>query len=261
MEKMKLGIMGPLGRMGKSIISEARNFNKISISAFCEQKGHPKVGSKIDGIEVLDSTQQFISSCDVIIDFSQPKATINLLKDLQKQSSTALITGTTGFSKNEEKKFYQLAQGLKVLRASNMSMGICLLTRISNIVSSKIGKSVDIEIIESHHKLKKDSPSGTAISLGEAVKKGRKNYEKNIFVYRGLNFNQERKKGEIGFSSIRGGDVVGEHSVIFFMNGERLELTHKATEREIFSRGSLNAALWIKNQKPGLYNMQDMIEF
>ena len=127
--------------------------------------------------------------------------------------------------------------------------------------ASKIGKSVDIEIIESHHKLKKDSPSGTAISLGEAVKKGRKNYEKNTFVYRGLNFNQERKKGEIGFSSIRGGDVVGEHSVIFFMNGERLELTHKATEREIFSRGSLNAALWIKNQKPGLYNMQDMIEF
>ena len=108
MEKMKLGIMGPLGRMGKSIISEARNFNKISISAFCEQKGHPKVGSKIDGIEVLDSTQQFISSCDVIIDFSQPKATINLLKDLQKQSSTALITGTTGFLKMKKKNFINL---------------------------------------------------------------------------------------------------------------------------------------------------------
>ena len=261
MKKIKVGILGPTGRMGKSLLSEKELFPHVNITRLCESKNHKDIGKEIAGIKLTSSLIDLISNSEVVIDFSAPKATIDLIKTLKNnnKNEVCLITGTTGFSESELKQFRKLSKGLRIMQSYNMSIGINLLLSSVEFFSEKLGKNVDIEIIETHHKYKKDAPSGTALSIGEAVKKGRKSHEKSKFIYRGLEFNKEREAGEIGFSSIRGGDVVGEHTTHFIMNGERIEVTHKASKREIFSRGALQAVKWIIKQKPGLYNIQDML--
>lgn len=259
MKQIKVGILGPTGRMGKSLLSEKELFPYVKINELCESKNHKDIGKVISGIKLTGNLTNLISNSQVIIDFSVPKATLSLLRALKNNNEVSLITGTTGFSEKQLKEFKKLSKGLRIMQSYNMSIGVNLLLSSVEFFSEKLGKDVDIEIIETHHKYKKDAPSGTALSIGEAVKKGRKSYEKNKFIYRGLEFNKEREDGEIGFSSIRGGDVVGEHTTHFIMNGERIEITHKASKREIFSRGALRAVDWIIKQKPGLYNLQDML--
>lgn len=261
MKKIRVGILGPTGRMGRSLLKEKELFPTITITALCESKNHKDIGKEISGIRLTDDLNDLILDSEVIIDFSVPKATLALMKMLKKKKKKdiCLITGTTGFSKQNLVEFRELSKGLRIMQSYNMSIGVNLLLSSVEFFSEKLGKNVDIEIIETHHKYKKDAPSGTALSIGEAVKRGRKLFEKNKFVYRGLEFNKEREDGEIGFSSIRGGDVVGEHTVHFIMNGERIEVTHKASKREIFSRGALQSVSWLIKQKPGLYNIQDML--
>ena len=259
MKQIKVGILGPTGRMGKSLLSEKELFPYVKITELCESKNHKDIGKVISGIKLTGNINNLISNSQVIIDFSVPKATLSLVRALKDNSEVCLITGTTGFSEIQLKEFKKLSKGLRIMQSYNMSIGVNLLLSSVEFFSEKLGKGVDIEIIETHHKYKKDAPSGTALSIGEAVKRGRNSYEKNKFVYRGLEFNKEREDGEIGFSSIRGGDVVGEHTTHFIMNGERIEITHKASKREIFSRGALQAVDWIIKQKPGLYNLQDML--
>ena len=259
MEMINLGILGPTGRMGKSIILESKVFQNIKLVSLCESIGHQDVGKDLEGVKIIDDLNEFVSSCDVIIDFTIPNGTLSLMKAMQKNKRVALVTGTTGYEKEEELRFNHLLRGLKVLRSSNMSLGINLLSNVSKFIASRLGHEVDIEVIEAHHKDKKDAPSGTAISLGESIAAGRTGSQNN-FIYRGLNFNKAREEGDIGFSSIRGGDIVGDHTVHFLMNGERLEFTHRASEREIFARGSLQAAEWLKNKEPGLYSIQDIIK-
>lgn len=259
MSKIKIGIFGTTGKMGLSLIQQSSKFNQLSLVSVCEKKGHSKIGTFIDELEIIDDIKLFISLCDVIIDFTCPHATLNLMKQIRTKKNVALVTGTTGYNKDEEKSFKKLAKGLTVLRSSNMSLGVNLLFKIGKLLASKVGKEVDIEIAEKHHRSKLDAPSGTAISLGNSIKEGRKKYEKNNFIFREKNLNSKRQKGDIGFSSIRGGDVVGEHSVYFMMDNERIELSHKASSRDIFSNGALKAAIWIKGKKPGLYNINDMI--
>ena len=259
MKKIKIGIFGPNGRMGRDIIERIKLFNLMEISTLCEKKKHKIVGTEIGSIPVEDSIDNLINNSDVIIDFTSPEATIDLLKNMKKlNSKSALVTGTTGYTRIEEKKFQSLIKGIAVLRSSNMSIGINLLKHLTKLTSKTIGSESDIEIVETHHNQKKDIPSGTSLSLAHSVSEGNKDIKK--YSFREKNYNRVRKKREIGFSSIRGGDVVGEHSVYFFLNGERIELKHVATSRKVFSIGAIEAANWIFKRKPGLYTIMDMIK-
>ena len=259
MKKIKIGIFGPGGRMGKDIIQQIKKFDLLELTALCENSGHPLVGKRISNITVTDNINDLIANSKVIIDFTTPSGTIELLKNMKDEdSNVAIITGTTGYSHDEEKRFSSLIQGKTILRSFNMSIGISLLKNIVKLASKTVGELSDVEITEIHHNKKKDIPSGTAISLAESVNEG--NCKLSDFSYREKNNNKLRNKNEIGFSSIRGGDIVGEHTVFFFLDGERLELKHVASNRSVFSIGALNAACWIFKKKPGLYSIMDMIE-
>jgi len=259
MKTTKLGIMGPSGRMGKSLITVSKEFKNLHVVSLCDRKDSESVGKIIDGVKVHSDLESFLENVDIVIDFTTPNATLELLKYLSFNKLVGLVTGTTGYDENQIAKFNSYSKGLKVLKASNMSYGINLLQKICEELSSKIGVETDIEIIETHHKYKLDAPSGTALSIGNSIKKGREKIEKSKFVYRGINFNKKRDRGDIGFSAIRGGDIIGDHSVHFFLNGERLEISHKATDRKVFSIGALKAAEWLKKQEPGLYSLLDMV--
>ena len=259
MKKIKIGIFGPGGRMGSDLLKQIENFNSLELAVLCEKEKHKDVGKTVSGIVVGDDINNLIKSSDVIIDFTIPAATINLLKVMHDlKTKTALVTGTTGYTKTEEKKFQGLVNGRKVLRSFNMSIGINLMKNLIKAASKNISSQSDIEIVEIHHNQKKDIPSGTAISLAKSVQEGFKGIAK--FSYREENKNKARGKNEIGFASIRGGDVIGEHTVYFFLNGERIELKHMASSRKIFSVGALKAASWLHQKKAGLYTISDMLK-
>tara|TARA_B100001057_G_C22715127_1_gene897398 strand:+ start:254 stop:1042 length:789 start_codon:yes stop_codon:yes gene_type:complete len=260
MKKINLGVLGPTGKMGSSIIKESEQFPSFNIVSLCEKKGHHCLGEKIGQVQIIDNLEKCVKSSDVVIDFTTPETTLEILKILQVEKEKALVVGTTGFTNKQEKEFQKLSKDLKILRASNMSLGINIMCFITDLISSNLKDEVEIEIMEIHHKYKKDAPSGTALTLGKFASESNEKYQNQEFVFRGLDFNRQRKDNEIGFSSLRGGDVVGEHTVYFLMNGERLELTHRATDRKIFAIGSLKAALWIINQQSGLYDMQDIVK-
>ena len=258
MKKIKIGIFGPSGRMGNDLIEQIKSFKSLEISVLCEKKKHKDVGKRVSGIVIGDDINNLIKFSDVIIDFTIPSATINLLKVMNDlKTKAALVTGTTGYTKIEEKKFQRLINGRKVLRSFNMSIGINLMKNLIKAASKNIYSQSDIEISEIHHNKKKDIPSGTAISLAKSVQEGIKRGAK--FSYREENKNKARGKNEIGFASIRGGDVIGEHTVYFFLNGERIELKHIASSRKIFSVGALKAACWLHQKKGGLYAISDML--
>ena len=208
MKKIKIGIFGPGGRMGSDLLKQIENFNSLELAVLCEKGKHKDVGKTVSGIVIGDDINNLIKFSDVIIDFTIPAATINLLKVMHDlKTKTALVTGTTGYTKIEEKKFQGLANGRKVLRSFNMSIGINLMKNLIKAASKNISSQSDIEIFEIHHNKKKDIPSGTAISLAESVLEGFKEIAK--FSYREENKNKARGKNEIGFASIRGGDVIG----------------------------------------------------
>ena len=259
MKKIKIGIFGPGGRMGSDLLKQIENFNSLELAVLCEKGKHKDVGKTVSGIVIGDDINNLIKCSDVIIDFTIPAATINLLKVMHDlKTKTALVTGTTGYTKTEEKKFQGLVNGRKVLRSFNMSIGINLMKNLIKAASKNISSQSDIEIVEIHHNKKKDIPSGTAISLAKSVQEGFKEIAK--FSYREENKNKARGKNEIGFASIRGGDVIGEHTVYFFLNGERIELKHIASSRKIFSVGALKAASWLHQKKAGLYTISDMLK-
>ena len=258
MKKIKIGIFGPKGRMGESILEQIKNFSELQLSSLCENKKHPIVGKELEGMVVHSNLKKLVVESEVIIDFTLPEATINLLEELRRSNKkTALITGTTGFKKSQEKKFLKLSKGLKILQSFNMSLGVNILKELLRKTAKNISEESDIEISEIHHNMKRDIPSGTALTLADSINEGAKVKKKNS--YRLQSANLVRKKNEIGFSSIRGADVVGEHTVYFFMDGGRIELTHRAVDRKIFSNGALKAAIWIFKKKPGMYSIIDML--
>lgn len=258
MTKIKVGILGPSGRMGKSLLEQIKNFKELQLSSLCEKKSHPMIGKKIDGVTVQKDLKNFVDQSQVIIDFSIPDATLCLMNQIKKSNiKTALVTGTTGYTNNQEKKFLKFSNGLKILRSFNMSIGITILKNLVTITSKNFSDNCDVEISEIHHKMKRDIPSGTAISLANSINQGLDKPKK--FNYRKQSSSLIKKKNEIGFTSIRGGDTVGEHTVFFFMDGERIELSHRASDRKIFSNGALNAAKWLFNKKPGVYSLLDML--
>jgi 4-hydroxy-tetrahydrodipicolinate reductase len=263
---IKLVVAGCAGRMGKLISTLAIAHKNIQLVGGFEFAGHPDVGKDIGDILGLPKQNVYVSkgvsgcieSADVVIDFTAPQATLGTLKTVVAHKKRMVI-GTTGLSAVEEKEIATAAQSIPVVFAPNMSLGVNLLFKLSRMVAEVLSDEYDVEIVEAHHKHKKDAPSGTALELARQVAAGRKVELEKKALYGREGMCGAREKGSIGIHAVRGGDVVGEHTVSFLADGERIELTHKASSREAFAKGSLVAAEYIATKNKGLYSMQDVL--
>lgn len=265
---LKIGIPGAAGRMGATLIDIIASDNRVELIAATEVSGHPSIGSdagsvaglKPLGLVIQGSADEMFEAADAVIDFTLPETTENHLR-LAEKHKTILIIGTTGVDETKEPLFESSAKTIPIVRAPNMSLSVNLLFAITEQVARTLDANYDIEIIEMHHRYKVDAPSGTAIGLGKAAARGRGSILEEISVKARDGITGERERGTIGFSSLRGGDVVGDHSVIFAADGERLELSHKSASRHTYARGAVTAALWANDQSAGLYTMQDVLGF
>ena len=234
-------LVGSAGRMGQAIIEAAKGDATILMAEQCE---------------IGDAIEPALSHCDVVIDFSHADASDDICRAVSGQQKKALVIGTTGHSPEQRRRIEQCAESVPVVFASNFSVGVNALFWLTRRAAQMLGPDFDLEIVEMHHRMKKDAPSGTAVTLAEILKA-----EHKIANTRHGREGQvgERSADEIGIHSIRGGDVVGDHTVIFAGTGERLELTHRATSRTTFAKGALRAAHWAVDRAPGLYSMEDVL--
>ena len=262
----RIAIVGASGRMGQMLIKAALMSDKVKLSGVTERSGHEWVGRDLgicmggpeNGIIVSDDPAKTFEPAQAIIDFTSPNATLAHAR-LAAQNGLVHVIGTTGMNEVHLAILKESAKDAIHIRAGNMSLGVNLLTLLTKKVAAALDEDFDIEIIESHHKHKVDAPSGTALMLGEAAAEGRKVLLDNVADRGRDGITGERKRGGIGFHAIRGGDVVGEHDVIFAADGERIVLRHLATDRQIFVRGALRAAIWGQGKKYGEYNMMDVL--
>ncbi len=263
---LKLAIAGAGGRMGRELAKIVHATDGCVLAGGLEAKGSPHVGADLGsligakdvGVVVSDDPASVIAACDGIIDFTVPAATLALVK-LTASHQKIHVIGTTGIDAAGEEAIKIAAQQTRILKSGNYSLGINILQGLVKKAASVLGEEFDIEILEMHHKHKIDAPSGTALMLGKAAADGRKvNLQaKSVRVRDG--HTGARKAGDIGFATLRGGAVIGDHTVMFSSDAERIELTHKAQSRDMFARGAVRAALWARDQKPGLYDMQDVL--
>jgi 4-hydroxy-tetrahydrodipicolinate reductase len=236
-------ITGAKGRMGQALVSCVKSFRDLKIVA---------------AIDRGDDLKTAISKTDAVIDFSSHDATPAIV-ELCAKNKKAIVIGTTGHSDSEKSQIANLKAKIPMVWASNFSTGVNTLFWLTRKAAEILGTDFDLEIVEMHHRLKKDAPSGTAKSLAEILAAVRKHQLEKVARHGRVGIVGERLDSEIGIHSIRGGDVVGDHTVIFANNGERLEFTHKASSRDTFANGALRAALWVVKQKPGIYDMQDVL--
>ena len=266
MADMKLGIMGAGGRMGRELIRTIQAVKGCVVAGAVEPKGSPLIGQDAGvlagvgalGVAVTDDPLEVVARVDGILDFTIPKATVEFA-GLAANARIVHVIGTTGTSEADDAKIKAAARHATIVRAGNMSLGVNLLTAITRKVAEALDEDFDIEVLEMHHKHKIDAPSGTALMLGQAAADGRKIPLKERSVRSRDGHTGERKRGDIGFATLRGGNVVGEHSVIFAANGERVVISHIATDRGIFARGAVKAAQWGKGKGPGLFSMMDVL--
>ncbi len=261
---IKLGIIGCAGRMGRRIVSLAHEDQDFSITCAIERPDHPAQGvdlGELLGLGKLDLPicPTFTEKPDVLIDFSSPQATIEALVAARKDAVPTVI-GTTGLSSEQLATLKDAAQDIAVLQAANMSVGVNLLFHLVGQVASALGDDYDIEITETHHRFKKDAPSGTALELAKKICAATKKDFNTCITHGRSGPEASRQPGTIGMHARRHGDVIGEHTVAFGTIGETVELTHKAHSRDIFARGALTAAAWLVQQQPGLYDMLDVLE-
>ncbi len=258
-EMTRIALPGAAGKMGKMIRDLVAEKAEFKIAALTEHADHPLVGSSADGVCVsADADALGLGKGGVIVDFTRPEATL-IHVEIARKTGTAMVIGTTGFTDEQEKALSRAAAYIPVVYCANTSVGVTLLAQIVRQVAGQLGQEWDIEIVETHHNQKIDAPSGTALALGRAAAEGR-----NVSLDEVLNSGRdgvtgERRQGDIGFAVMRGGDVAGEHTVTFFGQQERIELTHRAGSRAIFARGALHAAAFASSQKPGLYRMDDVL--
>lgn len=268
MSKLNIGVVGAGGRMGRMNVATVINSKNAELSAALEREGSEHEGKDAGflangencGVKIETNIADFISKCDAVIDFSTPASTINISNEIAKQGKIHII-GTTGLTDADEAKLKENSKNSKIIYAPNMSLGVNLLFALVEKVAASLDEEYDIEVLEMHHGRKVDSPSGTALGLGKAAAKGRDVNLEDVWCKTRDGQVGARPKGEIGFATLRGGDVVGDHTVMFATEGERIELTHKASNRNIFSKGALKAALWASNQSNGLYSMQNVLGF
>jgi 4-hydroxy-tetrahydrodipicolinate reductase len=263
---VKIAVTGAAGRMGGRIISIIAGTEGVELAGALEHEGHAAIGKdagELAGIGALrvnisSDTESVLKAVDLVIDFTFPEVTLPLLKVVASLGKAAVI-GSTGFTESERSELEQISAGIPVVFAPNMSMGVNVLFKLVSEAARALGDDFDIEMVETHHRMKKDAPSGTAMKLAELAAEavGRKIGDVGVYERHGMI--GARTKDEIGVQTLRGGDVVGDHTVYFYGMGERVELTHRATSRDTFASGSVKAALWLKGREPGLYDMQDVL--
>jgi 4-hydroxy-tetrahydrodipicolinate reductase len=257
MKKINLAVTGCLGRMGRQIIKSAKINKSFKLVALTEGK---KINKKISGINVEQNNKMIFKNSHVIIDFSTPKCTFQILEIASKLNKKVVI-GTTGFSKKEEILIKKFSKKISILKAGNMSLGINLLMYLTEIASNSLGKNFLSKIFEIHHKHKKDYPSGTALMLGKGIAIGQ---NKNFYSLVGKKYLNKKSfpyGKKINFNSLRKGEIIGEHEVKFSSGKEIITLNHEAFDRALYSEGALSAAKWLINKKPGLYSMRDLMNF
>jgi 4-hydroxy-tetrahydrodipicolinate reductase len=253
MKKINITIVGALGRMGQMLINQVLKNKSLRLHSLTDLN----FGKKIKGLKIQNNNLEAFKKTDVIIDFSRPKSSIEIL-NFAKKLNKKVIIGTTGFTKKEENLIKDYSKKMAIFKSGNMSLGINLLEYITKILSKKIPNSYQIGILDNHHKAKIDYPSGTALMLASAVAEGKgKNLDKLTGKYF-LNKKGDLQNNKVNFFIKRKGKTVGQHSVIYNNKIENIELRHTAFSRELFAEGALNAAIWIRKKNKGLFNMQDM---
>ncbi|MDB9768951.1 4-hydroxy-tetrahydrodipicolinate reductase [Candidatus Pelagibacter ubique] len=257
MKKINLAISGCLGRMGQQLIKSSKNNKNFRLVSLTENKA---ISKKIAGIKLDVNTEQTFKKTDVIIDFTVPNCTLDILKIASKLKKRVVI-GTTGFNQKEEALIKKFSKTIPILKAGNMSLGVNLLMYLTEIASKSLNEEYLSKVFEVHHKHKKDYPSGTALMLGKGIADGK---NKNLYNLMGKKFLNKKSfpyGKKINFNSIRKGEIIGEHEVTFSSGKEIIKLNHEAFDRALYSDGALTAAKWLINKKPGLYSMRDLLNF
>ena len=263
---IKAIVAGAGGRMGGRIIHMMEGVEGIVLAGAFERSDHPGVGKDVGevaglpakGIKVSGSLTEILPQGDVLIDFTHPEPTLAHLK-AAAAAGKAVVIGTTGLSAAQVAELKGLAATTRVVFAPNMSVGVNLMFKVVENIARILQDGYDVEIVEAHHRLKKDAPSGTALKLAQVIAQALSRDLDKVGVYERKGIIGERTKDEIGVQTVRAGDIVGEHTVMFGGIGERLEIIHRAHNRDNFARGAVRAALWITGQAPGLYDMQDVL--
>ncbi|MFT4096226.1 MAG: 4-hydroxy-tetrahydrodipicolinate reductase [Rhodoblastus sp.] len=266
MADMRLVVMGAGGRMGRALVKAITEADGVTVCAALERAGSPSLGKDAGelagvgplGVPVTEDALQAVLHAEGIVDFTAPAATIELAA-LAAQARIAHIIGTTGLSEDDLGKIAAAARHAPIVRSGNMSLGVNVLAVLVQKAAAALGPDWDIEILEMHHRMKVDAPSGTALLLGEAAARGRQINLAEHSVRSRDGHTGARKTGDIGFATLRGGSVIGEHSVMLATSGERITLSHHAEDRSLFANGAIRAALWAHGRKPGLYSMLDVL--
>jgi len=263
---IKIGVAGAAGKMGSRIAALSKEYDGLQLAAAFEKAGHKDVGKDIGsivgigetGVILSDGIEGIIDSVDVIVDFTSVESTKENLKAAASRGK-AIVIGTTGLTAADLKEVEPLTKSIPCVMASNMSLGVNLLLKVLRDVARALGDDYDIEIVEAHHRLKKDAPSGTALKMAQVIADAINRDLDEVAVYARKGIIGQRTRKEIGIQTVRAGDIVGEHTVLFGGLGERIEITHKASSRDTFARGALRAVLWISGKPAGLYDMQDVL--
>ena len=263
---IKVIITGAAGRMGTRLVALLKESTTLKLAGAIEGKGHQALGEDAGeiagcgkaGIQITEDLTALLKEGQVVIDFSTPDATLNHLR-AAFQHRRAMVIGTTGLSATEIEELKSMTRHIPCVFSPNMSVGVNLLYKVIGEMAKTLGDEYDIEVIEAHHRLKKDAPSGTALKIAEVLAKAVKRDLNQVGVYARKGLIGERKTQEIGIQTIRAGDIVGDHTVLFGGMGERIEVTHRASSRDTFARGALRAAGWVVTQQPGLYDMMDVL--
>ena len=257
MKKINLAVTGCMGRMGQQIIKSIKLDKRFKLVSLTENK---LIKKKINGIKLALNTEKTFKNSDLIIDFTIPKCTFEILKIASKLKKRVII-GTTGFSKKEENLIIKYSKKIPILKAGNMSLGINLLIYLTEITSESLGNNFQSKIFEIHHKHKKDYPSGTALMVGKGIAIGKKKKLYDLIGKKYLNKKKFPFSKKINFNSQRKGEIIGEHEVKFSSGKEIITLNHEAFDRALYSEGALSAARWLMTKKPGLYSMRDLLSF
>ena len=265
-QAIKVGVIGAGGRMGRMLIEAVQNNAKTTLNAAIERQGSSLIGAdagevaaigRLD-VQIVDELEAVINDIDVLIDFSLPDATE---KNMQvcAEHNVAMVIGTTGFNEAQEQVLATASEKIAIVYAGNYSTGVNLSLKLLGMAAKAFGNDADVEIIEAHHKHKIDAPSGTAYMMAEAVAEARGQNLKDVAIYGREGQTGERESGTIGIHAVRGGEIVGDHTVMFIADGEVVEITHRARERMTFAAGAVRAATWVTEQAVGQYNMQDVL--
>tara|TARA_B100000795_G_scaffold149231_1_gene111775 strand:+ start:131 stop:907 length:777 start_codon:yes stop_codon:yes gene_type:complete len=257
MKKINLAITGCLGRMGKQLIKSSKSNKSFKLTTLTENK---HINKKISGIKVDLNTNQAFDKTDIIIDFTVPKCTLEILQ-IASKSNKRVVIGTTGFTQKEESLIKRYSKKIPILKAGNMSVGVNLLMYLTEVASKSLNDDYLSKIFEIHHKHKKDYPSGTALMLGEGIANGKNKSFYNLIGKKFLNKKFFPYGKKINFNSVRKSEIIGEHEVTFSSGKETIKLNHEAFDRTLYSDGALIAAKWLMGKKPGLYSMRDLLSF